>query len=81
MSPCLADRRLVSPRWTIEQFFRTLKRQGLRIEDSQLTTADRLCKMVAIAAKAAAIVMQLVHARDGRQHQPASIAFSPPRSS
>ena len=64
-------------RWTIEQFFRTLKRQGLRIEDSQITTADRLCKMVAIAAKAAAIVMQLVHARDGRQHQPADIAFSP----
>jgi hypothetical protein len=64
-------------RWTIEQFFRTLKRQGLRIEDSQITTADRLCKMVAIAAKAAAIVMQLVHARDGRQHQPADISFSP----
>jgi hypothetical protein len=63
-------------RWTIEQFFRTLKRQGLRIEDSQITTADRLCKMVAIAAKAAAIVMQLVHARDGRQHQPADISFS-----
>ena len=63
-------------RWTIEQFFRTLKRQGLRLEDSQLTTADRLCKMVAIAAKAAAIVMQLVHARDGQQHQPAAIAFS-----
>lgn len=63
-------------RWTIEQFFRTLKRQGMRIEDSQLTTADGLCKMVAIAAKAAAIVMQLVHARDGRQHQPADIAFS-----
>ena len=64
-------------RWTIKQFFRTLKRQGLRIEYSQITTADRLCKMVAIAAKAAAIVMQLVHARDGRQHQPADIAFSP----
>ena len=32
--------------------------------------------MVAIAAKAAAIVMQLVHARDGQQHQPAAISFS-----
>lgn len=63
-------------RWTIEQFFRTLKRQGLRIEDSQLQSADRLCKIVAIAASAAALVMQLVQARDGRDIQPASLAFS-----
>jgi hypothetical protein len=64
-------------RWTIEQFFRTLKLQGLRIEDSQLATAERLCKLVAIAAKAAAIVVQLVQARDGRDTQPASLAFTP----
>lgn len=63
-------------RWIIEQFFRTLKRQGLRIEDSQLATADRLLKMVAIAAKAAVIVMQLVQARDGSDPQPASLAFT-----
>lgn len=63
-------------RWIIEQFFRTLKLQGLRIEDSQLATADRLLKLVAIAAKAAAIIMQLVQARDGRDTQPASLAFS-----
>lgn len=62
-------------RWTIEQFFRTLKLQGLRIEDSQLATAERLCKLVAIAASAAAIVIQLVQARDGRDSQPASLAF------
>lgn len=64
-------------RWIIEQFFRTLKRQGLRIEDSELTTAERLLKLVAIAAKAAVIVMQLVQARDGRDDQPASLVFSP----
>ena len=64
-------------RWIIEQFFRTLKRQGLRIEDSQLTTADRLCRLIAIAASAAAIVMQLVQARDGHNEQPASLAFAP----
>ena len=63
-------------RWIIEQFFRTLKLQGLRIEDSQLATADRLLKLVAIAAKAAAIVMQLVQARDGRDRRPASLAFT-----
>jgi hypothetical protein len=64
-------------RWIIEQFFRTLKQQGLRIEDSQLTTADRLCRLIAIAANAAAIVMQLVQARDGHNAQPASLAFAP----
>ena len=63
-------------RWIVEQFFRTLKLQGLRIEDSQLATADRLLNMVAIAAKAAAIIMQLVQARDGRDPQPASLAFT-----
>ena len=63
-------------RWIIEQFFRTMKRQGLRIEDSQLATAQRLCKLVAIAASAAAIVIQLVQARDGRVPQPASLAFT-----
>ena len=62
-------------RWLIEQFFRVLKSQGLRIEDSQLQTAQRLEKMVAIAAKAAAIIIQLVQARDGRDHQPARLAF------
>jgi Transposase DDE domain len=62
-------------RWIIEQFFRTLKLQGLRIEDSQLARADRLLKLVAIAAKAAAIVMQLVQAR-GSDTQPATLAFT-----
>ncbi len=64
-------------RWIIEQFFRTLKRQGLRIEDSELATAERLLKLVAIAAKAAVIVMQLVQARHGQDDQPASLVFSP----
>jgi hypothetical protein len=63
-------------RWIIEQFFRTLKLQGLRIEDSQLETADRLLKLVAIAAKAAAIIIQLVQARGGHDTQPASLAFT-----
>jgi len=63
-------------RWIIEQFFRTLKLQGLRIEDSQLASAHRLCKLVAIAAKAAAIVLQLVQARSGADARPASLAFT-----
>ncbi len=64
-------------RWTIEQFFRTLKLQGLQLEDSQLETADRLIKLTAIAARAAVIVMQLVQARDGSTGQAAEIAFTP----
>ena len=53
-------------RWHIEQFFRTLKQQGLQLEDSQLENAERLIKLTAIAARAACTIMQLVQARDGR---------------
>ena len=63
-------------RWIIEQFFRSMKTQGLRIEDSQLETAEGLMKLVAIAAKAAAIVIQLVQARNGTEQLPAEVAFS-----
>ena len=63
-------------RWTIEQLFRTLKKQGLRLEDSQVETAERLLKLTAIATHAAALIMQLVQARDGKSVQPASNAFT-----
>ena len=62
-------------RWLIEQFFRVLKTQGFRLEDSQVGTADRLLKLVAIAAKAAVITIQLLQARDGRALQPVRLAF------
>ena len=65
-------------RWHIEQFFRTLKQQGLQLEDSQLENAERLIKLTAIAARAACTIMQLVQARDGRSRQDARIAFSLP---
>ena len=63
-------------RWIIEQFFRSMKTQGLRIEDSQLETAEGLMKLVAIAAKAATIVIQLVQARNGESNLGADVAFS-----
>jgi hypothetical protein len=62
-------------RWLIEQFFRVLKTQGFKLEDSQIATADRLLKLVAIAAKAAVITIQLLQARDGRGHQPIRLVF------
>jgi hypothetical protein len=64
-------------RWIIEQVFRTLKQQGLKLEDSQIETAERLIKLTAIAAKAAVVIMQLVQARDGSSQESAKIAFSP----
>jgi hypothetical protein len=64
-------------RWTIEQLFRTLKQQGLQIEDSQVETAERLIKLTAIAARAACVIMQLVQARDGKSAQSADVAFTP----
>jgi hypothetical protein len=64
-------------RWIIEQFFRSMKLKGLRIEDSQLETAEGLTKLVAIAAKAACTVIQLVQARNGGEELPAEFVFSP----
>jgi len=62
-------------RWIIEQLWRLLKLQGLRLEDSQLATAEGLVKLSAIATKAAAITLQLQQARDGKSDEHASIAF------
>jgi hypothetical protein len=62
-------------RWIIEQFFRVLKTQGLKLEDSQVATADRLLKLVAVAAKAAVITIQLLQARNGSR-QPVNAAFN-----
>jgi hypothetical protein len=62
-------------RWMIEQLFRLMKLQGLKVEDSQIATADRLLKLIAIAAKAACLTLQLVQARDGGDGRLASLAF------
>jgi hypothetical protein len=62
-------------RWIIEQLWRLLKLQGLRLEDSQLATAEGLIKLAAIATKAAAITLQLHQAHDGGGDDPASVAF------
>jgi hypothetical protein len=64
-------------RWIIEQLFRSLKSQGLGTEDSQLDSAQALIKLVAIATKAACIVIQLVQARNGGQQLPVKCAFTP----
>jgi len=63
-------------RWHIEQLFRTLKRQGLRIEQSVVEDGEALEKLVVIALIVATVTMQLVLARSaGGQGSPASRAF------
>lgn len=64
-------------RWHIEQFFRTLKKQGLQIESSQLESAQGLTKLVVIAACAALQTMQLTLARkDQKNIRPATDVFT-----
>ena len=49
--------------WIVEQLFRTLKSQGLDLEDSFLSDGDALECLAATALIAAASVMQLVQGR------------------
>ena len=65
-------------RWVIEQLFRVMKSQGLRLEDSQMATAERLVKLAAVAVKAACIDIQLTQERDGKHRLPGSTVFSEP---
>jgi hypothetical protein len=63
-------------RWRIEQLFRSMKSDGLGLEDSQLVRAEHLIKLTAIALVAASRTMQLVDARDGSE-RPASDLLDP----
>jgi len=58
-------------RWHIEQLFRTVKRQGLGIEQSVVEDGVALEKLAMIALIGACITMQLVLARnaDGQDNQ------------
>jgi hypothetical protein len=65
-------------RWNIEQLFRTLKRQGMGIEQSVIEDGEALEKLVIIALIAATITMQLVLALSaGGQGPPAGRVFDP----
>ena len=57
-------------RWHVEQLFRTLKRQGLGIEQSVVEDGEALEKLAVIALIAATITMQLVLARAANTHSP-----------
>lgn len=52
-------------RWRIEQTFRALKSDGLKLDDSQVVDAERMFNLAAIGLAAAIRTIQLVDARDG----------------
>ncbi len=64
-------------RWNIEQLFRTLKKQGLQIESSQLESGESLTKLAIIALRAATQTLQLTLARESsKMERPASDVFA-----
>jgi Transposase DDE domain len=68
---------LYRKRWTIEEFFRTLKSAGFDIEQADIGEPEVMIKFVAAAAVAAVTIMQLVRARDGTTKEKLFEAFDP----
>jgi hypothetical protein len=65
-----------SLRWRIEELFRTLKKEGLNVESTQLETGAGLKKLVLMALNAALIIMQLVGDRDGEAGKSGDLVFT-----
>ena len=57
--------RLYRLRWRIEEVFRALKSDGMRLEETQVHEAGRLFKLAVAGLAAACRTIQLVDARDG----------------
>jgi hypothetical protein len=66
--------RLYRLRWRIEQVFRAMKSDGLRLEKTQVKQAHRLFNLAAIALTAAVRTIQLVDARDGSPRPASDVA-------
>jgi hypothetical protein len=62
-------------RWTVEEYFRTLKTAGFDIEAADLSDPDAMMNLVMAASIAAVTVMQLVKGRDGAGQQRLTDAF------
>lgn len=63
-------------RWNIEQIFRTLKKRGFKIEDSEMEKPESLFKLFILSIAAAIKVLSLVKVRNGSSIRPASDLFS-----
>jgi len=57
--------RMYRLRWRIEEVFRALKSDGMRLEETQMHDAGRLFKLAVVGLAAATRTIQLVDARDG----------------
>lgn len=68
---------LYRQRWTIEEFFRTLKTAGFDIEAADIGEPPAMINLVAAATIAAVTIKQLVQARDGNTNQLLGDAFEP----
>ncbi len=68
--------RLYRLRWRIEEVFRALKSDGMRLEETQVHEAGRLFKLAVVGLAAACRTIQLVDARDGSP-RPASDVIGP----
>ena len=66
--------RLYRLRWRIEQVFRAMKSDGLKLEETQVEDAARLFNLAALALVAAARTIQLVDARDGSSRPASDVA-------
>jgi hypothetical protein len=67
-------------RWRIEQVFRSLKSDGLALEDSQVLDAERMFNLAAAGLGGAIRNIQLVDARDGSSRPVSDVideAFAP----
>lgn len=64
-------------RWMIEQTFRTLKSEGLDLENSEVETYESLANLATLAMLAATQIMQLVNARNGQTTQILDETFTP----
>jgi len=68
--------RLYRLRWRIEEVFRALKSDGMRLEETQMHDAGRLFKLAVVGPAAACRTIQLVDARDGSP-RPATDVIDP----
>ena len=64
-------------RWSIEEFFRTLKTAGFDIEKADIGDPQVMIKFVVAATVATVTVMQLVKAREGKTDRQLVDAFEP----
>lgn len=67
---------LYRKRWNIEQLFRTMKSQGIKTEDVQITKKEWLIKMCFLCLLSATKILQLTICRDGKINREANQIFS-----